>query len=283
MRSLLRHGGLVLVFIFVLLQGILILGSQVATNLVANYLQLWLEEYPAFKTLQTGEKLLIFLSILLIVEYPALKLLSTLIRRLGTQADRATTSSMRIRTIDRDILRDIHPGTSLERARAILGPPYREREMWLPGEGRVGGVSLIYKFANLYMQVESRDNREVDIVTIMKHDTRQKDRFEIYPLRYELGKLKLGDIRPQCGSLEVHTASKDAVVFTECSFGYPGFYYYYTFGVYVGGGVYYGISNFGFVDATQSVTGNPDEIVPNFVSIAKNQGHGHPIHFSDLQ
>lgn len=273
--------------------GLLLLILQVPigilANIVANYLQQLFEEHPRFNPLPTTNKLFIFLFVFLILQIPALWL-SLLMSESSISAGRQTQtttpselviSEMREKFVPKDVLSEIHPGTSLSRAREILGAPYRESEVWRE-TGSMGGTSLIYKFANLYVQIESLDDKTIDLVTIVKPSMRDRDLFDVYPLDFKLGQVKFGDVMSYCGKLEVRTSSKDAEATLECYFGNPGNYRYYTFGTYIGGGIWHETLKFS-VDLEEKVTGDVAGTRPNFVSISVNEGDGHPIYHGELR
>ena len=155
--------------------------------------------------------------------------------------------------VPEDILTKIHPGVSLAFTKGLLGEAKIRENYGDPGlrdmeafsgkpidREKYGNRPFVYvwNFNNASIQVLTKDNNSIDVITLIKQLPNSADTFTIYPLNYKLGNLRYADLK--CNdSPKKDYSSKFYSIYINCYFGNPGNYYNFEFGAYEGGSVKY--------------------------------------------
>ncbi len=127
------------------------------------------------------------------------------------------------RMAPKNLLEVIGPTTSRRKVEELLGAPHYMTEQ----------ISA-YRFANALLQVQY-DGDSVFVVCLASLSLRWPNRFTVFPLPFVLGKTTVQDLYEASPedpkSLLLEFSTKFFVQWRSYYFGFPGRYFYYTFGV----------------------------------------------------
>jgi hypothetical protein len=181
--------------------------------------------------------------------------------------------------IPEDILTKLNPGVSLEYTRQLLGEPNVHENLlkeangeFVPSEQEM----FVWRFKNAFIAILSEGGKSIDGITLLKKSMEQPDKFKIYPLDYELGALEYSNISNECEPPKINAGAKQYYVFTKCYFGFPGKYWNFEFGLFEGGGVFYG------EPSKANINGNINTGPFNYVSIGHDEAKIFPIAWNYL-
>lgn len=117
------------------------------------------------------------------------------------------------------------PGTSLARAREVLGTPHRVEGEWHS-----------FAFCDAHVQIGSKDGDSIEWIAIVLPQIKRRARFPISVGAMGtilLGKSTLGDVLALDPDAKIKrdNSSKHWCFWSECFFGFSGLYRHYLFGV----------------------------------------------------
>lgn len=125
-----------------------------------------------------------------------------------------------------NLFEHVQPHTSLSYVQDLFGTPHRTDKQW-----------ITYSFKDVLVQITTKDSTTIAGVDILLKRPRKFTTFRIYPLQYILGKITLADVLEKNIEIKKENSSKFFCVYLDRYFGFPGKYFYYTFGTYFGPGV----------------------------------------------
>jgi len=194
------------------------------------------------------------------------------------------------KNIPHNILDYINVSSPIEQAKEILGNPYRvfPSSFSLFTYDTIDATSMLYRFNNFDIAVESEDDISISNVVIQRGQS--SGEVNIPPFqdtsigKITLGESTIGDLARACdyNKAKYFRSSKDAYFAMECYFGNLGYYRYYTFGCYcfrtdakefINGEL---ISHDGEVLDLQSQT-------IDFIAISNKTNRGHHINYRDFR
>lgn len=129
---------------------------------------------------------------------------------------------IKLKKAPKNLLKHITPGVTLEKVRELLSAPYFDDTN-----------KMIYKFKNVNLEIRKDGKRVSTIILILKKFGIGR-KYPIHPTQFTLGKVTLGDVLESQKNLGVETSSKHGQIWIERYFGNPGYYRYYTFGIFNG-------------------------------------------------
>lgn len=88
-----------------------------------------------------------------------------------------------------------------------------------------------YSFSDALVQVRSLDRNTITALAVALPKIDKRSHFQIYPMKFVLGKLRLGDILDSDSEIQKDNSSKHWGFWIQNYYGFPGLYRYYTFGV----------------------------------------------------
>lgn len=125
-----------------------------------------------------------------------------------------------------NLFEQVQPYASLNYVKEKFGAPYRS-----------DNICITYRFKDVFVQITSKDALTISSVDVLLRKSRQFATFRVYPLQYVLGKIKLSDVLEKHTTIKKENSAKFFSFYVERYFGFPGKYFYYTFGLYSGPGV----------------------------------------------
>lgn len=133
--------------------------------------------------------------------------------------------SISLKRAPENLFHHIVPGTSLVRAREVLGIPHRVDGQWQS-----------FAFSDAHVQISSKDGQSVDWIAVLLPKLDRRAHFPIgigamKPL--VLGKSTLGDVLALDPDAKIkrENSTKHWCFWMECYFGFSGLYRHYLFGV----------------------------------------------------
>ena len=185
--------------------------------------------------------------------------------------------------VPQETLRFIKIGSSLGSVQNILGLPfktYRGSGGYFADEVSMSKVYL-YSFKNVDIKIETTDGESVDVITVERGS-------EEYPVKLPpfeemaLGVTSIGDMRKMCSfeKAEIFSSSKEVLFISECYFGNPGNYLYYSYGFYPANGERFINGKLLNNDGTEM---NMDNQLVEFFSIANDENRGTTIGWRELR
>lgn len=126
-----------------------------------------------------------------------------------------------MRRAPENLFEHLKPGTSMAKAREVLGVPTREYANY-----------LTFKFQDAYVQVNTDDGKSIAAVCVVLPMLKRRATFRVYPLNFVLGRSSMSEAT--WGDEPVYQydrSSKHYEFRTTQSFGFEGHYLSYIFGV----------------------------------------------------
>jgi hypothetical protein len=143
----------------------------------------------------------------------------------------------------KNILEVLRPGTTIDRAIEVLGPPHRSGLAnsgieavirRFPGaEGFSAGdprKQYSWEFSDVLFQVRSGIGTSIDELHLVAKRTSRSSTFPVYPLNIVLGKSKLSEVLEADEEALLDMSAKHHARFTRKYFGNPGNYLQFVFG-----------------------------------------------------
>lgn len=171
--------------------------------------------------------------------------------------------SFKLKKAPENILTHIVSQSSVAHANELLGAPFSQE----PGQWS-------YKFANALFQYRSKDSMSVDSVLLVIPEIKKNPKFEIPYTQFRLGRITLANVVEDGSLFERDTSSKHGLISTECYYGNPGNYLYFTFGIFMGPGADYPMDQIEWDYDNQKVSTNLQKVKINFVCISNDSGQG---------
>jgi len=177
--------------------------------------------------------------------------------------DRFKNTKVRLKNTPKNFFQYLQPGSSLAKAREILGQPVHDTE-----------YSMIFKMRDMNIQIW-KDGESVETICAVLPKFKLFKRFKIYPLDHKLGSVKIKDVIDEHGEIEYGTSSKSGSAWVHSYFGNPGYYNYYTFGIFDGPSAHYPTNKFPELHVpTSKLSKKTKKLKFNYVSISSKEGQG---------
>lgn len=147
-------------------------------------------------------------------------LTSALFKLISWAYGRFKRPTISLRKAPSNLFDHIKPSISVEKMREILGVPHRSY-----------ANEYLYSFKDLCVQISTHNDKYINSVSVALVRVSNLSKFKLPPLDFILGKTTFLEILDENAVIESDSSSKFYHYWTKAYYGFPGAYYYYTFGV----------------------------------------------------